>query len=248
MTTEEVQELPIRVLGSARRLFVQHGYDHTSLAQIARGAGSSESSILRVFGTKNWLLQAVFGLCWAEKIATFDATAEIATQVNQAPGFVTIAVIKGWLERYEAERPQRHFLLRHFSMLEVHTGAIDDIRNPYIVSLLDQWRQYRNYLTKMANDIVADSEALCRSGIVGGVLAEILEAVVYGTETNWYMYDRGASSGLHKVKIDDVVCFLSRIIYGAMDKDSSDAMRRELELCADAISGLQVARTPIEVE
>ena len=53
-----------RILAAARELFARQGYEQTSTAAIARGAGSSESQLVRYFGSKAGLLEAIFEDAW----------------------------------------------------------------------------------------------------------------------------------------------------------------------------------------
>jgi AcrR family transcriptional regulator len=45
-------------------LFAKHGYEQTSTSAIAREAGSSESQLIRYFGGKAGLLEAIFNESW----------------------------------------------------------------------------------------------------------------------------------------------------------------------------------------
>lgn len=53
-----------RLLSAGRTLFARRGYEQTSTAAIARDAGSSESQLIRYFGGKAGLLEAVFNEAW----------------------------------------------------------------------------------------------------------------------------------------------------------------------------------------
>jgi len=53
-----------RLLGAGKNLFSRNGYEQTSTAAIAREAGSSESQLIRYFGGKAGLLEAVFNEAW----------------------------------------------------------------------------------------------------------------------------------------------------------------------------------------
>lgn len=67
-----------RFIAAARELFLEHGYDGTSTAQIAREAGSAETQMMRLFGGKAGLLEAVFNESWKplnEKLQTIAAGA-----------------------------------------------------------------------------------------------------------------------------------------------------------------------------
>ena len=53
-----------RLLNAGKTLFAKNGYEQTSTAAIAREAGSSESQLIRYFGGKAGLLEAVFNEAW----------------------------------------------------------------------------------------------------------------------------------------------------------------------------------------
>src|SRR5262245_4990829 len=54
-----------RLLSSAKRLFAAHGYEQTATSAIARNARTSESQLMRYFGGKIGLLDALFDDAWA---------------------------------------------------------------------------------------------------------------------------------------------------------------------------------------
>jgi len=54
-----------RLLQSGRKLFAENGYESTSTASIARMAGTSESQLIKHFGGKAGLLDAIFVSGWA---------------------------------------------------------------------------------------------------------------------------------------------------------------------------------------
>jgi len=61
-----INEVPsrTRLLLSARKLFAENGYESTSTASIARMAGTSESQLIKHFGGKASLLDAIFVDGW----------------------------------------------------------------------------------------------------------------------------------------------------------------------------------------
>src|SRR5665213_674846 len=61
-----------RLLLSARRLFAEHGYESTSTSSIARAAGTSESQLIKHFGGKAGLLEAIFVDGWDKLRPWFD--------------------------------------------------------------------------------------------------------------------------------------------------------------------------------
>src|ERR1041385_9276917 len=61
-----------RILVTAKTLFASLGYDNTSTAVIARNAGTSESQLMKHFGGKAGLLDAIFTEGWAALKPEFD--------------------------------------------------------------------------------------------------------------------------------------------------------------------------------
>src|SRR5881296_3903681 len=61
-----------RLLHAAKALFARLGYEQTSTAAIAREAGTSESQLMRYFGGKAGLLDAIFNESWTEVISTIS--------------------------------------------------------------------------------------------------------------------------------------------------------------------------------
>src|ERR1044071_2994290 len=61
-----------RLLAAGKTLFSRNGYEQTSTAAIAREAGSSESQLIRYFGGKAGLLEAIFNDSWTALNAVID--------------------------------------------------------------------------------------------------------------------------------------------------------------------------------
>ena len=53
-----------RILKSAKQLFARSGYENTSTVAIARQAGTSESQLMKHFGSKQGLLSAILDRGW----------------------------------------------------------------------------------------------------------------------------------------------------------------------------------------
>jgi len=53
-----------RILRVGKTLFANRGYEHTSTSAIARQAGTSESQLMKHFGSKAGLLEAIFVQGW----------------------------------------------------------------------------------------------------------------------------------------------------------------------------------------
>jgi AcrR family transcriptional regulator len=63
-----------RILFAGKRLFARNGYENTSTVAIAREAGTSESQLMKHFGSKQGLLAAVLDHGWTKIIRRVDAS------------------------------------------------------------------------------------------------------------------------------------------------------------------------------
>src|SRR3954466_14787343 len=61
-------QLPVhqRILQAGKALFATRGYEKTSTVAIARLAGTSESQLMKHFGSKEGLLEAIFERGWQD--------------------------------------------------------------------------------------------------------------------------------------------------------------------------------------
>lgn len=71
-SADNTQTSRMRLLNAGKTLFAKNGYEHTSTAAIAREAGSSESQLIRYFGGKAGLLEAIFNDSWTQLNAVVD--------------------------------------------------------------------------------------------------------------------------------------------------------------------------------
>ena len=62
-----------RLMRAAKQMFATRGFDQTSTAAIAKAAGTSESQLVKHFGTKERLLETIFDDGWRKMSYTFAA-------------------------------------------------------------------------------------------------------------------------------------------------------------------------------
>jgi AcrR family transcriptional regulator len=70
-----------RIREAAKTLFAERGYEPTSTAAICRLAGTSESQLIKHFGSKQGVLEAVFEYAWEQLIPSI----RLATESISAP-------------------------------------------------------------------------------------------------------------------------------------------------------------------
>jgi AcrR family transcriptional regulator len=70
-----------RLLNSGKKLFAAHGFENTTTSGIAREAGTSESQLVKYFGSKEGLLQRIFEDGWTRLNFVYAAAS-----VSNSPG------------------------------------------------------------------------------------------------------------------------------------------------------------------
>jgi len=95
-----------RILRVAKTLFANRGYEHTSTSAIARVAGTSESQLMKHFGSKAGLLEAIFILGWTQ----IAEEARLAMETAATP-FDKIQAISSTVLQHLARDPELKLLL-----------------------------------------------------------------------------------------------------------------------------------------
>jgi AcrR family transcriptional regulator len=123
MPKEDSQNLKVRILDSAERLFAEHGYDGTSIRDIASGAQVQLSLVSYHFGSKEDLLDSVLG-----------RRAEIL-------GAQRMAALAAARERYAGGRIPPDALVRHYIECFLARAATAD----------GGWRSYVKLVADLTN-------------------------------------------------------------------------------------------------
>ena len=111
-----------RILMAAKRLFAHNGYENTSTVAIAREAGTSESQLMKHFGSKRGLLSAILDHGWnsiTERVQTVPASAPPADRL--------FSVLEALVTELESDSD-----LRNLMVLE--TGRVRKDNRDVIVS------------------------------------------------------------------------------------------------------------------
>lgn len=82
----------LRLLQSAKSLFASRGYENTSTMMIARQAGTSESQLVKHFGTKDGVLEAIFEAGWEQMRLAFARVQTLETPLEKLRGIIAVVV------------------------------------------------------------------------------------------------------------------------------------------------------------
>ena len=88
-----------RILRAAKSLFATRGYENTSTVAVARQAGTSESQLMKHFGSKEGLLEAIFEEAWQR----INAAARAAAASESSPAEKLNALVALILTAFECD-------------------------------------------------------------------------------------------------------------------------------------------------
>jgi len=95
-----------RILMAAKQLFASRGYENTSTVAIARLAGTSESQLMKHFGNKEGLLEAIFDQGWEKMSFALRAIHELPN-----PGEKLLALLDLVIRAFERDPELKELML-----------------------------------------------------------------------------------------------------------------------------------------
>jgi AcrR family transcriptional regulator len=122
-----------RLLNAGKELFAKYGFEKTSTVEIARAAGTSESQLMKHFGSKEGLMEALFDKGWTPMTDSLLAIHQIPSGREKLQ----------WLLNLVLATVDRDPQLKHIMMLEGRRirreGAVVRTSGPYmkIVQIVD---------------------------------------------------------------------------------------------------------------
>jgi AcrR family transcriptional regulator len=173
-----------RILFAGKRLFARNGYENTSTVAIAREAGTSESQLMKHFGSKQGLLAAILDHGWMKILRRVQATQDSESLQQRLLGALEAMVI-------ELENDSE---LKELVALEAHRVRKDGrdvlVSNGYrqfsdvIASLLVEMRQRK----LIRADVNLDAMRAGLIGLTDGLLREQVVARRSDAQAN-YSFD-----------------------------------------------------------
>jgi AcrR family transcriptional regulator len=210
---EANSSLADRILSKARQLFFARGYPGTSLRAIAGAAATSESGILRIFGSKQGLLRAVYASCWQEINARVDAAIALAAQKDPDPRNLLVAVMQAVLRGYYDEPEMTTFVLSHFCYRETcGLTPLDDVNPAICEKASEEYHRYLRRVQELCEEVTRNHPAFARAGVHSVALAHAFISLVHGIQTGWYVAALEQTDS-PQMTIDDALASAKLLLY-----------------------------------
>jgi AcrR family transcriptional regulator len=183
-----------RILMAGKRLFARNGYENTSTVAISREAGTSESQMMKHFGSKQGLLAAIFDRGWAtiaERVQVaqkstslsqrlFGTLEAIAIELDNDSDLKEIMLLEAWRVR----KDNRDVLLSqgYHRFAEVVDGILSEMRSRGQVRSDVNLQAVRAAFIGMTEGLLRDQVVAKRSEFVANYnfddVRRVLEVVV----------------------------------------------------------------------
>lgn len=185
-----------RILLAAKRLFARNGYENTSTVAIARDAGTSESQLMKHFGSKQGLLSAILDRGWTAVIQRVQALSSRGNPERLFGMLEAMVVEMGHdqelkelmtLEAHRVRKDGRDVLMsrgyRQFA--ELFDGVLNDMRREGQVRADLNLDAVRAALVGMTESLLRDQVVAMRSDLradfsfddIRGILQAVLPAL-----------------------------------------------------------------------
>ena len=156
-----------RILHSAKTLFSSNGYENTSTAAIARMAGSSESQLIKHFGGKEGVLEAIFDEGWARMREGLGALGNTAGREKlQAMMNLILSSLQDDVELKELMLLEGRRVRKEGHLVMLTQGFLDFVRG--VDAVLEQMQSSG----QLRRDISPDVARSALMGMIEGLLRD----------------------------------------------------------------------------
>lgn len=214
MVVDPGSEVSQRILRTAKDLFFAKGFVSTSLRTIATEAGTSESGVLRIYGSKNGLLRAVYAACWCELNDRIDEAMVVARQADPDPRELILELMRTVWQSYQQHPAMMSFMLSHFSFRE--TSGLDDAEGvaPEIDERVrNEYQRYLNHAHGLAGLVAAGNPALIKAGVTPAALGHMVTSIIYGIQTSWAVAKQEREPMLPQASVEEALAAARSFLY-----------------------------------
>lgn len=194
-----------RILVTAKTLFASLGYDNTSTAVIARNAGTSESQLMKHFGGKAGLLEAIFTEGWDKIVAQLEPCFESAPDVKGRLSCIQTVVFGQFEQDLE---------LKTLILLEAH-------RMRETARLTPEKSGYARFLAVLDRELVrAKEEGVIQTGLPLVALRSAITGVIEGGLRDQVLATRANFPAEYNTDQYQQIFagFVSNLLYGNTDR------------------------------
>ena len=162
-----------RLLQAARTLFASQGYENTTTSQIARNAGTSESQLIKHFGSKEGLLEAIFDQSWQRMSPALPAILEN----TRTPADKLTGIIELMFESLERDSDVRALFLLEGRRIRRHGHMVVLTRGfTHLVAVIDGVLREMRDAGQLREDLHLEAVRSALMGAFEGLLRDRLLA------------------------------------------------------------------------
>lgn len=203
-----------RILSSARELLFARGFPGTSLRAIAGAAGTSESGILRIYGSKKGLLRAVYASCWREINLRVEKALAAAAKEDPDPRHLLVELMKAVFRGYYEEPAMTKFVLSHFCYSETcGLSPLEDVNPAICQRASEEYHRYLSRIQGLCDEVTQRQPAFGQAGVASAALAFAFISLVHGIQTGWHVKDLEGRSVLPDISVDEAVAAAKLLLY-----------------------------------
>ncbi len=205
MPVEAGSDVSERIMRAAKDLFFARGFGRTALRTIANEAGTSESGVLRIYGSKSGLLRAVYASCWAEINDRVDETMAAVVE-DPDPCRHLVELMRAIWQVYQENPPMVTFMLSHFGFRETSgLSPLEDIDPRIDEEVRHEYHRYLNRIHDACHAVIESRPALARAGVAPAALGHVFISIIYGIQISWFMAQQEEGTTLPQVTMDEAL-------------------------------------------
>lgn len=221
MPAETGSDVSLRIMRAAKQLFFARGFADTPLRGIATEAGTSESGVLRIYGSKNGVLRAVYASCWAEINDHVEQALAAAAQKDPDPRNLLLELMRAVFQKYQADPAMMTFMLSAFGFRDTTGLSVDTGVDPSIdQQVRDEYHRYLNRIHGLCAAVVAARPDLTRAGVTPAAVGHVFTSVIYGTQAGWYMAQQEQGEPVPNVTVEETLAAARFFLYPERVADS----------------------------
>lgn len=220
MPSETGSDVSQRIMQAAKQLFFVRGFADTPLRAIATQARTSESGVLRIYGSKNGVLRAVYASCWTEINDHVEQALAASAEKDPDPRNLLLELMRSVFQKYQADRAMMTFMLSAFGFRDTAGLSLDTGVDPRIdLRVRDEYHRYLNRIHGLCAAVVAARPELTRAGVTPAAVGHIFTSLIYGTQAGWYMAQQEEWEPVPNVTVEETLAAARFFLYpeGFMD-------------------------------